>query len=192
MSPTKFSIAAASRVTGLSRPTIARHLKSKRISYEVNELGHKVIDQSELLRVYGDRCNFVREEKRGGRSDTSRLESLVSDPSQHASAIQTQLIERYAEENEHLKLALDKALDYQNSVVKLLEDRSKHDSDKWQAALDAMSQRLANVADQQIKAMRQSHEQEMLRLRRALHRETNKTWWDKLFERKRVGATPRT
>jgi hypothetical protein len=116
---------------------------------------------------------------------------LVSDPLPHASAMQTQLIERYAEENEHLKLALDKALDYQNSVVKLLEDRSKHDSDKWQAALDAMSQRLANVTDQQIKAMQQSHEQEMLRLRRALHRETNKTWWDKLFERERVGATPR-
>jgi hypothetical protein len=192
VTPTKFSISAVSRITGLSRPTIARHIKSKPISFEINELGHTLIDHSELLRVYGDRCNFVREEKRGQHSATLRSETSTIDQRSPASALQDQLIQRYAEENEHLKLALDKALDYQNSVMKLLEDRSKHDSEKWQAALDAMSNKLANLADEQIEALRESHEQELLRLKRALQREAKKTWLDKLFEKKRAGARHRT
>ena len=187
MPTSKFSISAASRITGLSRPTIARHIKSGRISCELNDQGHKLIEGSELVRAYGDKCNFEREEKRGQTSETQRSELSPEEKIPHATAMQEQLIQRYAEENEHLRLSLSKALDYQESVVKLLEDRSKDDSRKWQATLDAMSEKLANATRQQIKEIELQHQKELSRLKRKIQNEANKSWLDKLLEKKRVG-----
>ena len=184
MTQTKFSISAASRITGLSRPTLSRHIKSGKLSCDIDEEGRKWLQAAELQRVYADRCDFTREEKRGQKSETLRSETPSENSKPHVSAIQEQLIRRYAEENEHLKLALDKALDYQNSVAKLLEDHSKNDSDKWQATLDAMSDKIANATEKQIEALREQHRQEVFRLKRALHREANKSWWDRLWGRR--------
>lgn len=147
-----------------------------------------MIEASELLRVYGDRCEFAREEKRGQRSDTLRRETETNGQNSPATDLQEQLIRRYVEEIDHLKLALEKALDYQNSVVQLLEDRSKNDADKWQATLDTMSEQLANQTQQQLETIERNHQEEVARLKRALQREAKKTWLDKLFEKKRAGA----
>jgi len=184
---TKFSISAASRITGISRPTISRHAKAGKFSFELNEEGHKIIEASELVRVYGDKCNFDREENRGEASETSRSETAAGNGVSNVNAMQDQLIQRYADENEHLKQTLDKALDYQNSVAKLLEDRSS-DTKQWQASLEAMSEKIANQTKSQIDTLQQRHDEELLKLKRILHREVNKTWWDKLFEKKRAGT----
>lgn len=49
----KHSISEASRITGKSRSTIHRHIKSGKVSKEISEDGSPVIDTSELQRVYG-------------------------------------------------------------------------------------------------------------------------------------------
>jgi hypothetical protein len=47
------NLTAASRVAGVGRSTIVRALKSGRLSVTTNEQGERVIDTSELVRVFG-------------------------------------------------------------------------------------------------------------------------------------------
>lgn len=47
------NLTAASRVAGVGRSTIVRALKSGRLSTTTNEQGERVIDTSELVRVFG-------------------------------------------------------------------------------------------------------------------------------------------
>ncbi|MDY0028972.1 MAG: entry exclusion 1 domain-containing protein [Pseudobdellovibrionaceae bacterium] len=49
----KVNVAKASDLTGKSKSTIQRALKSGRLSFSVNDAGDKEIDTSELERVYG-------------------------------------------------------------------------------------------------------------------------------------------
>ncbi len=49
----KVGIQKASDISGKSKATIQRALKSGRLSFELDESGEKVIDMSELERVYG-------------------------------------------------------------------------------------------------------------------------------------------
>ena len=58
---THYSITAAHRITGKSRTTIQRHLKKGKLSFVEDDDGIKRIDASELIRVYGDDCDFSRE-----------------------------------------------------------------------------------------------------------------------------------
>jgi hypothetical protein len=48
-----FNISAAARAVGTSRASIQRAIKSGRLSATTNEQGERVIDLSELLRVFG-------------------------------------------------------------------------------------------------------------------------------------------
>lgn len=56
------SIADAARLAAKDRRTIERHLKSGILSYTIDATGRRVIDTSELLRVYGSLQNADREE----------------------------------------------------------------------------------------------------------------------------------
>jgi len=49
----QFTIAGAARAAGVGRATIQRALKSGRLSATTNEQGERVIDLTELLRVFG-------------------------------------------------------------------------------------------------------------------------------------------
>ena len=50
---TELSISAAARTAGVSRTTIQKAIKTGRLSATTNTAGNRVIDLSELLRVYG-------------------------------------------------------------------------------------------------------------------------------------------
>lgn len=49
----KHTISEASRITGKSRSTLHRHIKSGKLSKSLDESGAPIIDTSELQRVYG-------------------------------------------------------------------------------------------------------------------------------------------
>ena len=173
MKSTKYSKAAAARIIGKSRATIARHIKSGKLTSELDQDENEVLDASELYRVYGDACDFEREEKRGQIKETPRSDAVSNDA---VTAMQKQLTRQYESEIEHLKQALDKALD----VTKLLEDRSS-ETNAWQGQLDAMSEKIANQTEKQIATLKQEHDEQILRLRRALYKERNKSFWQRLF-----------
>lgn len=49
----QLSIAEAARLTGKDRRTIERQMKNGRLSYTTNAAGARVLDTSELIRVFG-------------------------------------------------------------------------------------------------------------------------------------------
>ncbi len=188
MTKTQYSISAASRISGKSRATISRHIKSGKLSCELDRDENKVVNASELVRVYGNECDFAREElrednrgeKRGVASDTAQSES--QDKTSHAAieAVREQQISQYVAQIEHLQQALDKAQDSQNRITLLLEQRSS-DSNDWESSLETMASKLANQTQNQIEELRANHTEEILKLKRALHRERNKSLWRRLF-----------
>lgn len=182
MTSTRYSISAASRITGKSRATIARHLKASKLSYDLDNEGNKQIDASELMRVYGDECDFQQEEKRGQRSEASRLETPVDANSTAIDAVREQLVEQYKAQIDHLQQALDKAQDGQNRVTLLLEQKSSERND-WQQSLDAMGKSIANQTESQIKELREGHDREIKQLKRALHQERSKSFWQRVLGR---------
>ena len=50
----KLNISQAARASGKGRSTIIRYLKSGKLSYELDTQDNKVIDPSELIRVFGE------------------------------------------------------------------------------------------------------------------------------------------
>ena len=56
----KYSISEAARIVGVTRKTLYKHIEKKPISTEKDDNDRPVIDASELMRVYGDQCNFDR------------------------------------------------------------------------------------------------------------------------------------
>ncbi len=65
----KYSISEASRIVGITRKTLYKHIKKKPISVEKDENEKPIIDASELVRVYGDQCRFDNEE---GNKETGK------------------------------------------------------------------------------------------------------------------------
>lgn len=51
---TKLNITQAAKAVGVSRKTMQRHIRLGKVSCEVDSKGHKLIDVSELVRVYGE------------------------------------------------------------------------------------------------------------------------------------------
>jgi len=54
---TKLSISKASKLFGKDRKTISSYISKGKLPCEINEQGHKLIDFSELRRVYGEPKN---------------------------------------------------------------------------------------------------------------------------------------
>ncbi|MCA9234324.1 MAG: hypothetical protein KDA44_02580 [Planctomycetales bacterium] len=181
MSKTKYSISAASRITGKSRATISRHTKAGTLSFELDRDNNKLIEGSELVRVYGDECDFSREEKRGRSIETARSESKPTEAHAAINAVREEQIKQYMAQIEHLQQALDKAQDSQNRITLLLEQRTTERTD-WQDSLDAMAKTIADQTESQIKQLRTKHEQEILQLKRALHKERHKSLWQRLWK----------
>lgn len=170
MTKTHYTVAEAAAKIGKNRTTVDRHLKAGKLSFELNSEGTKVIEASELARAYDlkpedlvdDTPAAKKESKQSSNKDVERL--------------QQQMREHYESRIAHLEKTLDKALD----ITPLLEDRSSQ-QDQWQKSLDAMAQQIAQQTETQLSAMQTKHDQELKKLKHALHKERNKSTWQKLF-----------
>ncbi len=67
----QFTIAGAARAAGVGRATIQRALKAGRLSATTNEQGERVIDMTELLRVFGP----LKQSEQPASSITSQLDT---------------------------------------------------------------------------------------------------------------------
>lgn len=73
------NLTAASRVAGVGRSTIVRALKSGRLSATTNEQGERVIDTSELARVFGPlKGNDYPNEQAVDSHDIGQNDDMVS------------------------------------------------------------------------------------------------------------------
>lgn len=177
---TQYTITQAHRITGRSRTTIQKHVKKGKLSYTEND-GVKLIDASELIRVYGEDCDFSREEITSGEAtkpeegaDASvratldsvrqQVDTLTEERRRERDQLQSQI--------DHLQEALATAQSGQNRVTMLLEQRSS-DATQWRESMEGVQQQMAQLKTNQ--------EQEVARLKRALKNEREKGFWIRLF-----------
>ena len=73
MTQSKFSISEIHRITGKSRTTISKHMEEGKLSYELDG-EKKTVDAAELMRVYGDDCDFERVNGKKTKSQAASLE----------------------------------------------------------------------------------------------------------------------
>lgn len=168
---TKYSISAANRITGKSRTTISKHLASGKLSCSEDEQGNKLIDASELMRVYGAACDFSREEGAGQSAATAVKGSEQGGQlplSSLAAQLEKEIAERererahYRQQIDHLQDALKLAQEGQNKAMLLLEHRTtgggewqaaiKQLEEKWGLEVSTTEARLAEVAAQSRQA----------------------------------------
>jgi len=189
MTKTKYSISAASRVTGKSRTTIAKHLKAGKLSCVDDGSGAKLIDASELLRVYGDACDFATEEE----GTTTPEPSATNKTADNQTALQERLDKEVAERErerqqlreqiEHLQESLQLAQEGHNRATLLLENNTKGGGG-WEDALAAIEKRLANQeakSKQELEDIKKAAKRQIYQHKQALEEELNKPIWRKLF-----------
>lgn len=158
---TNYTITAAHRITGRSRTTIQKHLKKGKLSCVEDENGIKRINASELIRVYGDDCDFNREETTtaqpvepdSGQSQSNRTElHTLRERLDTLNEERRRERERLESEVEHLRAALERAQESGNRTLLLLEDRSG--KAEWRESIARLDERLQGHEDQ-AKAQRE-------------------------------------
>lgn len=116
---THYSITAAHRITGKSRTTIQKHVKQGKLAYEIGERGVKLIDASELIRVYGDTCDF----ERGQLADRQPADTPSDHASVHAELSGArQALEMLREERERERRQLQERIDYLQEMARLAQE----------------------------------------------------------------------
>lgn len=172
---TKYSIAAAHRITGKSRTTIAKHVAAGKLSCVEDASGAKLIDASELIRVYGDACDFSREEgasqpAAAGSGGTGQGEQVPV--TSLAAQLEKEIAERererahFRQQIDHLQDALKLAQEGQNKAMLLLEHRGSGGGE-WREALAALEERLKT---EQETAKAQAKREALAELK-------NQPWW---------------
>lgn len=110
----KVSAQRASDLTGRSKSTIQRAMKGGKLSYEVDDQGRKLIDVSELERVFG-------------------LDSDAGSPNRHNDAAVQYELQRASDmlEMERIKMRLKAAEDQLHAATLQIDDL-KEQRDQWQ------------------------------------------------------------
>lgn len=172
-STTQYTITATHRITGKSRTTIQKHIKNGKLSCVEGAEGVKLIDASELVRVYGDECDFSLEGQGSFNSQTKSdssvllrtevntleqwLETLGNERRREREQLQAQI--------DHLQEALGLAQEGQNRVTALLEDHSK--AGNWQQAIRELEERFAKQERDAVQIAKEE----------AIEDFRNKPWW---------------
>lgn len=172
----------AAKIVNKSRTTVGRHIASGRLSCTRNEDGSVAIDASELLRVYGDECDFDRMKK--AATSPPEIESTSGGALREMQAkmesLQANLLRQYRDEIDHLKEALAKAQDGQAKVTALLEGQ-RASSGEWRTVMDELATKIADQTDAKIEGLKTRHEEELTKLKRALRAEREKGFWKRLL-----------
>jgi hypothetical protein len=170
---TKYSITAAHRITGKSRTTIQKHLKQGRLSATEGPDGAKLIDASELIRVYGDECDFSREEgaqtpeqhrpiaQDGAPTELhtlrEKLEMLNEERRREREQLQSQI--------EHLQETLRLAQEGHNRATLMLESRAG--GGDWREAFVKLKRQVEQRETQTLAKAKEAARQEL----------RTKPWW---------------
>lgn len=207
---TEFNMTDAAVLAGVSRRTFYNHIDSKPITTKRNQNDEKVVDLSELKRVYGEETILSNLQKMQEDDDVQPRELAHNDGVQSVQNSQSadlklmrariealenekNLIEEQArrereqiqDERDFLRKRLEEAQEGQKRITLLLEDHSQKQNggEAWEKSFRALEQRLAN--QEKAAKDREEKEQRLLKqnrgLKQALEAEKNKSFWQKLF-----------
>jgi len=195
-SKTKYSLSAAARIADKSRTTIASHIKSGKLSVTTSPDGNRLVDASELIRVYGDECDFDRA-RRGSKPASNTISREVTNDEQRTpTALHTvrQLLESERKERDrereqlqaridHLEDSLKRSQEGHNRATLLLENRTSGVGD-LENSFRTLEARIANQEDDSRKERQEIKNQAKRKIdhfKRALEEEQNKSVWQRLF-----------
>lgn len=189
---TQYTITAAHRITGKSRTTLQKHIKRGKLSCVEGTDGTKRIDASELIRVYGDDCDFKREEgpdslvpQQGTNLSTGEQSRLNSVQQQLNTLTEERRREREQLQSQidQLQNALQLAQEGHNRATLLLESNTKGGGD-WQEAFATIEQRITNQAtqsQQELEEFKTAAKRQIVQHKRALEAEIEKPFWQRLL-----------
>lgn len=166
MEKTEHSISSAARIVGVSRATITRHIKKGKLTATLDSENNKLIDASELVRVYGDQCKFHG--SRDQISETRRSETELAPLLQQTKQLNDQLIAQYKSQVDDLREALSKAQDGLNRTTLLLENHAEKD--------EGLRLQVAK-----LESLMTAQQTEALKLKKALHAQRRQSIWKRLF-----------
>ncbi|TWT41379.1 hypothetical protein [Botrimarina hoheduenensis] len=198
----KVSVREAALLTGKSRETINAATKSGKLSSARDGTNRKLIDVSELERVYPlvktidqiqQPSEPVKPRQVVSESDVRAEVVRLSERLAASEAMQDNLIaersrERRQLEDEiaNLRENLARAQEQHSKALLLITDQSQQASTgggDWERSIKALEKRLANH-EEQVRREREKNEEaerKLERYKRALHSERNKSLWKKLF-----------
>lgn len=151
MEKSTFNISAVHRLTGKARSTISNHMKAGKVSYILDDDGNKLIEASEIIRVYGDVLELECDGKIKTKTDRSEKKIETKDAaSEHVqSMLEQEKLERERERKqlretiENLRTDLEKSQDRESRATLLLENQSS-ESDRWLKQMAEIEKRIAN------------------------------------------------
>lgn len=152
-------------------------MKSGKLSFEEDESGNRVIDASELMRVYGDACDFDRADETG--------RSVQHDSAEQPVNIQLELarekiegleekVDLFKDEVDYLRERLTKSDERAGDfarLTKLLTDGREHKSEQ----VSVQDKKLEDL-DRTIAELKQQH----TRVLRELKAEKSKSLWRRI------------
>jgi len=188
MSKSQFTISEINRITGKSRTTITKHIKEGKLSV-IHSGNQKLVDAAELIRVYGDECDFEKTSTEPSKSINRTRRNSVDGESPHLQLdLEKERQERererrqFIDQIENLQDSLKTAQEGHNRATLLLENHSPGGG-AFQEALEGLSKRL----DQQELTIKEEAEltlrlkKQNQALKRAVIAERQKSVWEKLF-----------
>ena len=199
MSKSQFTISEINRITGKSRTTITKHIKQGKLSATQNEDDQKLVEAAELIRVYGDECDFENASPNTPKIPSSKKVTLGGgDHLQEA--LEKEREERarerrhFEDQIENLQDSLKTAQEGHNRATLLLENHSSGGG-TLEKALDELAKRVdrQDLTLQEEKELITRLKKQNVRLKRAVIAERQKSVWEKLFGTSRApGKAPRT
>ena len=176
MEKSTFNISTVHRLTGKARSTISNHMKAGKVSYILDDDGNKLIEASEIIRVYGDVLEIEGDGKIKTKTDRSvkkneadseaaeRVTSMLEAEKQERERERKQLQETI----EYLRTDLEKSQERESRATLLLENPSS-ESDRWLKQMAEIEKRIAN------------QELEIKKYRRTLIEERKRGFWKRVF-----------
>lgn len=161
------SISQAAKMAGVTRATFYRHIDKKGISVSKDDEGNPKVNVSELIRVYGDKIQHVKQSDTGRNTSNDAGLNTPKQVEGNTPVSAVQPLELLEEQNAFLKQELEKANQYheelredlndqkeQNKrITLLLENHSKEKgaSDDWRQSIKELEKRIVNQ-EQEVKA----------------------------------------
>ena len=198
----KVTVKQAAQLTGKTKETINKATNTGKLSFSLNASGHKVIDVSELERIYtlvlsvdelGKHSKQVSRRQVESDSDITAEVAVLREKLASSERMKEQLIaERERErrqlesEIDTLRSSLEKSQDQHGKALLLITDQSKDTTDgvgDWEKSYKGLEKRLANHEDRLRKereeraALRKKAE----RYKQALESERRKPFWQRLL-----------
>lgn len=180
MTDTTFTISAVHRMTGLARSTITNHITKGKLSVVEDKEGKRLIEASELVRVYGDLVTIDDDGEL--KTQTSRIDKGKAGKDSENSHLQ-ELLDRERAERDRERGQLQKTIDQLRGDL----DKSQERESRATALLESQTKLLEHQskgADEWKQRMEQrieKQENDNKKYRKALFEQRNQTVWQKLF-----------